>query len=139
LDQAPRIALGVRGSGHDLAGRAVPELGDLRTEHWLAFPQRPERREAQAETIFAQFLIRDVPDIRWTPVDSLSAQKRLIEAGFGISLMPESSVAEERAAKNLDIITVEDLDIAVPISTIMREDGYLSAASIGLLKYLTTG
>jgi DNA-binding transcriptional LysR family regulator len=126
-------------TSHDLAAKSVRSLGELRAQHWLAFPRNPARREAHADTIFAQFLIRDIPDIRWAPVDSLTAQKRLIEAGFGIALMPESGVAEERAAKTLDIITVEDLDVAIPISAIVRKDGYLSAASLGLLRLLAPG
>lgn len=128
----------VCGSTHELAGTAVQSLRDLRAQHWLAFPRDHERREASAETIFAQFLIRDVPDIRWTPVDSLTAQKRLIEAGFGIALLPESGVVEERSAKTLATITVGDLDVAIPVTAIVRKNGYLSAASIGLLQLLTS-
>jgi DNA-binding transcriptional LysR family regulator len=126
------------GAGHELAGTRVRSLRDLRAQHWLAFPRHHVRREALAETVFAQFLVRDVPEIDWTPVDSLTAQKRLIEAGFGIALLPESGIVEERAAKTLAIIAVGDLDIAIPVTAVTRKGGYLSPASIGLLELLAS-
>jgi DNA-binding transcriptional LysR family regulator len=126
------------GSAHVLAGKTVRSLRDLSAEHWLAFPRIHSRREASAETVFTQFLVRDVPDIRWTPVDSLTAQKRLIEAGFGIALLPESGFIEERAAKTLAIIAVSDLDVAIPVTVIVRKGGYLSAATMDLLRLLTS-
>jgi DNA-binding transcriptional LysR family regulator len=126
------------GSAHVLAGKTVRSLRDLSAEHWLAFPRIHSRREASAETVFTQFLVRDVPDIRWTPVDSLTAQKRLIEAGFGIALLPESGFIEERAAKTLAIIAVSDLDVAIPVTVIVRKGGYLSAAAMDLLRLLTS-
>jgi DNA-binding transcriptional LysR family regulator len=126
------------GSAHVLAGKTVRSLRDLSAEHWLAFPRIHSRREASAETVFTQFLVRDVPDIRWTPVDSLTAQKRLIEAGFGIALLPESGFIEERAAKTLATIAVSDLDVAIPVTVIVRKGGYLSAAAMDLLRLLTS-
>ena len=29
------------------------------------------------------------------PIDSLTAQKRMVEAGFGLAALPETSLAEE--------------------------------------------
>lgn len=121
---------------HALAGERVPALGDLSDQHWLAFPKFNERREASAENVFAQFQIRGVPSIGWSPVDSLTAQKRLIEAGFGVGLLPESSVVEERAAGTLSIIGVGDLDAHNPVYAVVRRGGYLSAAALGLLEQL---
>lgn len=79
-----------------------------------------------------------MPNIRWTPVDSLTAQKRLIEAGLGTGLMPERAVVEERAAETLATISVEDLKIAIPVTVITRRDGYLSPASLCLLRILSS-
>ena len=64
-----------------------------------------------------------------TPVDSLTAQKRLVEAGYGIALLPESAVAEERAANTVSTIRVRDLDAVNPIFAVTRKGGYLSEAS----------
>ncbi|MDO8840590.1 MAG: LysR substrate-binding domain-containing protein [Parvibaculum sp.] len=58
------------------------------------------------------------------------------EAGFGIALLPESSIAEERAAKSLAVIRVGDLDAANPVTAIVRKGGYLSPASRKLLEIL---
>jgi DNA-binding transcriptional LysR family regulator len=126
----------VCGCAHRLAGKSVRSLRELSAEPWLAFPDPFDRREASAASLFIQFQIRGVPEIQWTPVDSLTAQKRLIEAGFGIALLPESSISEERARKTLATISVRDLDVANPVTAIVRKDGYLSAAARKLLELL---
>lgn len=122
---------------HRLAGKKLRLLRDLKDEKWLAFPDPQVRRDPSAGTLFAQFLTRDVAQIQWMPVDSLTAQKRLVEAGFGIALLPESSIAEERKAKALAVISVGDLAAANPVTLITRRGGYLSAASQKLLQVLT--
>jgi DNA-binding transcriptional LysR family regulator len=122
------------GRAHRLAGRKVRGLRELRGEHWLAFPRT--RHDPSAAHVFAQFLTRGVAEIDWSPVDSLTAQKRLIEAGFGVALLPERSIREELAAKTLATIRVAGLDAANPVVAITRRDGYLSAASRAFLEIL---
>ncbi|MCE9522153.1 MAG: LysR family transcriptional regulator [Alphaproteobacteria bacterium] len=122
--------------GHGLAGKKVRRLRDLRAEHWFAFPDAHAWRDASAVNILAQFLVRDVGEIDWTPVDSLTAQKRLIEAGFGLALLPERSLREELARKSLAVIGVGDLTAANPVVAITRKDGYLSAAARKMLDLL---
>ncbi|MDO8840588.1 MAG: LysR family transcriptional regulator [Parvibaculum sp.] len=121
---------------HARADKRVARFADLGDEHWLAFPPPPDFEEPSAANIFAQFLLRGVGRFRWTAIDSLTAQKRLVEAGFGIALLPESSIAEERAAKSLAVIRVGDLDAANPVTAITRKGGYLSPASRKLLEIL---
>ncbi|MDP2125041.1 MAG: LysR substrate-binding domain-containing protein [Parvibaculum sp.] len=58
------------------------------------------------------------------------------EAGFGIALLPESSIAEERAAGSLAVIRADDLKVANPVTAITRKGGYLSPASRKLLEIL---
>ena len=100
----------------------------------MAFPL-PANQEAAAQTIHAQFLSRGIGQIDWTPVDSLTAQKRLVEAGFGIALMQESAIKEERATKALMTIKVDGLDVANPASMIVRKN-YPSAAAQRVLDLL---
>ena len=122
---------------HRLAGKTVRSLTALRGERWLAFPLLPGRSEATSH-IHAQFLVRGVGEIAWTPVDSLTAQKRLIEAGFGLALVPESSIMEERASKTIATIRVSDLKAVNPVSMIVRKGGYLNAASQRLIEIVRT-
>ena len=120
------IACGVR---HRFAGQRVAALAELREEAWLAFPRTHDPREASADNLFAQFLVRGVGSLRWTPVDSLTAQKRLIEAGFGLALLPASSIREELASDSLATIDVRDLRVGNPVFAIVRKGGYLSPAA----------
>jgi DNA-binding transcriptional LysR family regulator len=126
------------GPDHRLAGRRTASLADLKAEQWLAFPDHFDRREAASETLFAQFLVRGVGEIAWTPVDSLTAQKRLVEAGYGLALLPQSSLAEELAARTLATIAVNDLAVVHPVFAVVRRNGYLSPASRSLLEMLTS-
>jgi len=121
---------------HPRAGDGVASLRDLKGERWLAFPKPDERGEVSAGKIFAEFLVRDVARIAWTAVDSLTAQKRLVEAGFGIALLPQGAVAEELAAGSLARIRVEDLQASNPVCAVVRADGYLSPAARALLGWL---
>jgi DNA-binding transcriptional LysR family regulator len=124
------------GRGHRFAGKHVRDLGALRAEHWFAFPRADDWRDASAVNILAQFVTRGIGEIDWAPVDSLTAQKRLIEAGFGIALLPERAIGEELAAKTLSTIQVGGLSAANPVVAITRKDGYLSVAARTLLDAL---
>ena len=121
---------------HRLAGKRVQSLRRLANEHWLAFPDKLPRGEAFAATIFAQFLVRGVAEIDRTAIDSLTAQKRLVEAGFGLALIQESAIAEELARGDLALIRVGDLDAKIPVAIVVRRNGFLNQASKALLAQL---
>lgn len=76
--------------------------------------------------------------IRWTPIDSLNAMKRLVEAGLGVALLPESAIDEERRIGSLATIPVTDLKVANPVYAVVRRGGYLSPATFNLLALLRT-
>jgi DNA-binding transcriptional LysR family regulator len=126
-------------SDHPLVGKRVAKLADLRNERWIAFPEIPGRREISASHIFALFQTHRLGEIDWTPVDSLTAQKRLVEAGFGIALLTPSHAADELRFKSLSIIRVGDLAASQDIVAVTRRGGFLSAASRRLLEMLRDG
>ena len=70
-------------------------------------------------------------------IDSLTAQKRLIEAGIGIALLPESIIQEELRLGTLRTIDVPQLQTTVPIHVLYRKNGYLTGASRTLLSLIT--
>ena len=118
------------------AGRPVGRFADLAEERWFAFPQTDRPAGDDGRTLHAQFLARGVSDLNWAPIDSLTAQKRLVEAGFGLALMPESAVTEELARGALVRLEVTDLDAATPVYLVTRAKGYLSPASLALAERL---
>lgn len=120
---------------HKLAGRSVSALSALRRERWLAFPEIPGRREISAAHVFALFLAQGI-DIDWVGVDSLTAQKRLVEAGFGLALLERSTMIDELKARSLSMIAVKDLKATRRIMLVTRKGGYLSAATQELVKFL---
>jgi DNA-binding transcriptional LysR family regulator len=121
---------------HPRAGRRVARLAELRDQRWLAFPEVPGRREIAAGHILALFRVHGLGDVRWTPVDSLTAQKRLIEAGLGLALLSIDHAAEELASGALATIRVGDLVAEQEIVTVTRRGGFLSAASSAFLEML---
>jgi DNA-binding transcriptional LysR family regulator len=121
---------------HPRAGRRVAKLADLRAERWIAFPEPPGRREVTASHVFALFQTHGLGEVDWTPVDSLTAQKRLVEAGLGIALLSESNAAEELGTSSIATIGVGDLAARHEVVTVTRRGGFLSAASRRLLEIL---
>jgi DNA-binding transcriptional LysR family regulator len=118
---------------HPRAGRRAKRLADLREERWIAFPVVPGRREISASHVFALFQTHGLGDVGWTPVDSLTAQKRLVEAGLGIALLSQSNAAEELKSGSLRNIGVGDLTARHDVVAVTRRGGFLSAASRRLL------
>lgn len=122
---------------HRLAGKSTAKLADVKGERWLAFPYAGARDASP--TIVSEFLSRSIASVSWSPVDSLTAQKRLVEVGYGLALLPESAVVEERASRSLATITVRDLTAANPIVMVTRKGGYVSEASKRLATLLKSG
>ena len=119
---------------HPRAGRRVTKLADLSGERWIAFPVVPGRREITASHVFALFQTHGLGEIDWTPVDSLTAQKRLVEAGLGIALLTQSHAADELRFNSISTIRIDDLTASQDIVAVTRRGGFLSAASRRLLE-----
>ncbi len=124
---------------HPLAGKRVARLADLRGERWIAFPEIPGRREISASHVFALFLTHGLGEVAWTAVDSLTAQKRLVEAGLGVALLTQSHAADELRSGTISTIRVANLSASQDIVAVTRRGGFLSAASRRLLETIRDG
>ncbi len=123
-------------AAHRFAGKRLKSLAQLAPERWLAFPVQERRGEAFAASVFAQFLTRGIERIDWVAIDGLTAQKRLVEAGFGLALLQTSAIEEELARGSLAVIRVGDLSVSIPVARIVRRGGHLSGGAQALLKEL---
>ena len=127
----------VAAAGHRLAGRRVRDVTALRGERWLGFPPVRNERDSSGH-LLARLIKAGLEDADVTLIDSLTAQKRLAQAGFGLALVPESSVRDELRQGLLVVLDVPAMRAANPITAIHRRNGYLSPAAKALLTLLTT-
>lgn len=120
-----------------LAALESISVENLRGIPWVSFPTgKSSSGEAFAMMLMQQLQVHGLGDAELIAIDSLTAQKRLIEADFGIGLVPISSVQEEVALGTLHLLNVADFQAAIPIVVIRREGGYLSKAAQTLLDEL---
>ena len=105
---------------------------------WIGFPTGAgSSGEPFAHILTRQLLRTGLDGAEMIEIDSLTAQKRLIEADFGIGLLPASSVEEEVRLGTMRVLPVDALTTTVPVVAIYRCQGYLSRAARHLLEMLT--
>lgn len=119
---------------------------DLRLEHlhglpWVAFPIGAGSSGEPFTHLLERQLLRSGLSEHGAErivIDSLTAQKRMVEAEFGLGLLPSSSVVEEVRLGSLCILPLPDLATNAPVYAIQRRNGRLDAAAQRLLHALTT-
>lgn len=94
-------------------------------------------REPYASALARGLAVLGVDAVEILPIDSLTAQKRLVEAGFGLALIPESSVDEELRFGTLRVLRIPALRATVPVALIHRRRAFLSGAARALIAELT--
>ena len=120
---------------HPLVGRRVAKR-HLAAEKWVGFPA------ARGRESFGRLLERllaplGVEAAKITLIDSLTAQKRLVEAGFGIALVPESSVRDELKLGSLKELDAPAMRATIPVALVHRRNGYLNPAALALIELMS--
>src|SRR5262245_10554929 len=121
---------------HPLAGKRIRSARQLAGERWVAFPAA-RGRESFGRVLERQLAAAGLDGAAVTLIDSLTAQKRLVEAGFGIALVPESIVRVELRLGVLKRLDTPELRTTVPVTIIHRRKGYLSSAARALLALMS--
>jgi len=121
---------------HKWGGKRLQDSGQLRADQWLSLPMT-RHRDSFAHLVARQLASAKLDDVQVMTIDSLTAQKRLIEADIGIALLPESSIQEELRLGTLRTIDISDLQTTVPIHVLYRKSGYLTGASRTLLSLIS--
>ncbi len=140
LDERPAGAeamLVVAAAGHPLSGRRVRDLDLLARDRWIGFPPVEKDRDSSGHLLARQLVRAGLDRADITLIDSLTAQKRLAQAGFGLALVPESSVREELRTGALVALDIPAMRTENPITALCRRNGYLSPAARALLDLLT--
>jgi DNA-binding transcriptional LysR family regulator len=118
-------------------GSRGPRTGGPLAQRWVGFPARPSNADL-GRLLRGQLAGAGLADVEIMEVDSLSAQKRLVEAGFGVALLPRNSVREELSAKTLRILSAPRIATRIPVVLVLRRRGYLSPAARELIDVLAT-
>ena len=122
---------------HKWGGRKLRDPEKLRSDQWFSLPMT-RHRGSFAHLVAHQLASARLDDAAVMTIDSLTAQKRLIEAGIGIALLPESSIQEELRLGTLRTIDIPRLQTTVPIHVLYRKNGYLTGASRTLLSIVVS-
>jgi DNA-binding transcriptional LysR family regulator len=69
-------------------------------------------------------------------IDSLTSQKRLIEADFGVGLLPVSSIQEELRLGTLRVLSIPEFHATASVVLLYRRGASMSEASRTLLNLL---
>jgi DNA-binding transcriptional LysR family regulator len=119
--------------------RARRTRGDswLARETWLAFPAEKAYKEAFGRLLRRRLRLAGWKRVDIMEVDSTAAQKRLVEAGFGLALLPRGSVQEDLDAGRLAVIDAPQIATRIPICLIHRKRAILSATARALRDQLS--
>lgn len=129
--------LAVCSARHRLARARRIEADALAGEPWVTFPPRPGvTAEPYTTSLHQRLAACGLGEAEIIPIDSLTAQKRMVEAGFGLALLPESSVEEELRMGTLHPLRAPAMSATISVVLIRRRRGYLSGAARRLMALL---
>ena len=124
--------------GHALAAGGTDLAAVLSGQRWLAFPSGPGAPGDPYATALQQLLAaHGLAAAEILPIDSLTAQKRMVEAGFGLAILPESSLDEEFRTGTLCAIDAPALSTTLPVALIRRRNAFQTGAARAVTAALT--
>jgi DNA-binding transcriptional LysR family regulator len=116
---------------------AAPDHGPaLEQERWIGFPTSRTAKDDLGRLLAQQLMTAGFHSFELMAVDSLSAQKRLVEVGLGVALLPESSVRDELARGTLVRLDMPRVSTSIDIHLVHRRAGYLSPAAHDVIALL---
>lgn len=131
-----RLLVACSAKHHLASGRRHRPVA-LAGEQWVAFHAR-RSRESFVQFLQSRLVAAGIEEPQIIPIDSLTAQKRLVEASFGVALLAESAIEEELRLGTLRVIDVPALRASIPVTLVHRRRGYLGAAARTLLSEIAT-
>src|SRR4029077_8404183 len=118
---------------HPLARRRKVTPSALGPERWGAFaPRHDAFYEPYPWSLQNRLAAWGLSPAEIIPIDSLTAQKRMVEAGFGLALLPESSVDEELRTGTLQALRVPAMRATIPVVLIHLPRAFQSGATQAL-------
>lgn len=117
---------------HALAGRASVSFGDLERERFIAFDAKLPIRKAIDRKLKRKGVAVEIV----FEFDNIENVKRAVESEAGISILPEPTLARERASGSIVAVPLADDAFTRPIAVIHKRGGGLSPAAARFLRLL---
>ncbi len=117
---------------------SVSSASDLAGATWVTFPiGSGSSGEPFAKLMDRQLDRLGLGDTERIQIDSLTAQKRMIETDFGVGIVPKSAIVEELRLGSLKVLDLAGFDESVPIFMLRRTNGYMNNALHQLVEALS--
>ncbi|HEY3957323.1 MAG TPA: LysR family transcriptional regulator [Streptosporangiaceae bacterium] len=124
--------------GHPLAAGGPDLAAALAGQRWLAFPTGPGAPgDPYVAALWQLLAAHGLGTAEILPIDSLTAQKRMTEAGFGLAILPESSLDEELRTGSLCVIDTPVLTATIPVALLRRRNAFQTGAAQALAAALS--
>ncbi len=136
-DDAPELACESLGREEMLVVARPSAQPSAGIERWVGFPARAGHEDF-GRLLRARLAAAGLAQHEILTVDSLSAQKRLVESGLGCALLPRSSLGEELRARTLVVLDRPDVATSIPVTLISRRSGFVSPRARALQELLST-
>ncbi len=121
----------------NLVPTRVLDASDLAGIPWIGFPTGTGSSGEPFALAMDRYLLQlGLADAERIAIDSLTAQKRLIEADFGIGIVLASAIEEEVRLGTMRPLDVEGFEGSAPVSLVRRAGGYTSPAMRQLITAL---
>jgi DNA-binding transcriptional LysR family regulator len=135
IDHEPLLV--VAAPSHRLASARRIAPRRLAGETWVGFPaRRGSVLDPFGHVLARRLAATGLDESDLVVIDSLTAQKRLVEGGFGLALVPVTSVHEELARGTLCVLDVPELQAQVDVALVQRRGAFLSPAAQRLIDEL---
>ena len=122
---------------HPLARRRKVTPSALGPERWVAFPPRNDAfYEPYPWSLQNRLAAWGLSPAEIIPIDSLTAQKRMVEAGFRPGALARAARTRSCAGARLREMRIAGKRVTIPVVLIHRRRGYLSGAAKALMSEL---
>ncbi|CAN5756028.1 LysR family transcriptional regulator [soil metagenome] len=118
----------------------VKDASELAHAPWVSFPIGTGSSGEPFAAVVERCLQRlGLDSAERIVIDSLTAQKRMIEADFGIGIVPRSAIAEEVRLGSLGVLDLDGFDESAPIFMLHRTNAFMNASLRQLVAVIAPG